>query len=354
MLTAPSTAPVRWSTRAGTPNPTAATSGAFSSRTVSTTAASSASCESSGVGRSSVRSTLPSPATQAREDLRPAEVDPDDARAGQGGGYPTSPDGAGREALPRLSRRSRQGQGPGRAPAPTKPRRARAATAKPPAGRGTNGGGPGWKRRLKLPPLRRPPWKRVIALGILVLFALVVVWAVTGYLAFRSGVYAANKRLEPGRAPRSRSRTGCCSRTRRRSCCSAPTPRRCAGAPGSGTPTRSCSCAPTRRTTGSSYLSIPRDLLRAGPGLGSAKINAAYQAGGAALAIRTIRDFTGLKINHVVIVDFAKLQGPDRRRGRDHGQRAGADPLEPLRLPVRTRRAASSGRAGASPRAGST
>ena len=44
-----------------------------------------------------------------------------------------------------------------------------------------------------------------------------------------------------------------------------------------------------------SYLSIPRDLLVPVAGLGNAKINAAYQAGGAPLAIRTIREYTGLE-----------------------------------------------------------
>jgi polyisoprenyl-teichoic acid--peptidoglycan teichoic acid transferase len=56
------------------------------------------------------------------------------------------------------------------------------------------------------------------------------------------------------------------------------------------------------------YLSIPRDLYVPVHGLGQAKINAAYQAGGAPLAIRTIREYTGLKINHVVIVDFSKFE----------------------------------------------
>ena len=52
------------------------------------------------------------------------------------------------------------------------------------------------------------------------------------------------------------------------------------------------------------YLSIPRDLLVAVPGVGNTKINAAYQAGGAALAIRTVHDFTGIPIDHALIVDF--------------------------------------------------
>ena len=43
------------------------------------------------------------------------------------------------------------------------------------------------------------------------------------------------------------------------------------------------------------YLSIPRDLLVAVPGLGNTKINASYQAGGAALAIKTVNEFTGVR-----------------------------------------------------------
>ena len=55
------------------------------------------------------------------------------------------------------------------------------------------------------------------------------------------------------------------------------------------------------------YLSIPRDLRVDIPGHGADKINAAYQIGGAALAIRTVRDFTGIPVNHVALVDFAEL-----------------------------------------------
>src|SRR5207244_2723844 len=40
------------------------------------------------------------------------------------------------------------------------------------------------------------------------------------------------------------------------------------------------------------------------PGHGPDRINAAFQLGGAALAIRTVREFTGLPLNHVVLVDF--------------------------------------------------
>jgi LCP family protein required for cell wall assembly len=56
------------------------------------------------------------------------------------------------------------------------------------------------------------------------------------------------------------------------------------------------------------YLSIPRDLRVPIPGHGDSKINAAFQIGGPALAIRTVRHFTGLPINHVVTVDFASFK----------------------------------------------
>jgi len=52
------------------------------------------------------------------------------------------------------------------------------------------------------------------------------------------------------------------------------------------------------------YLSIPRDLRVEIPGYGSNKINAAFQLGGPGLAMRTIRNLTGLQANHVALVDF--------------------------------------------------
>jgi LCP family protein required for cell wall assembly len=52
-------------------------------------------------------------------------------------------------------------------------------------------------------------------------------------------------------------------------------------------------------------LSIPRDTVADIPGHGVTKINAAYAYGGPALAIKTVEAFTGLKINHVIIVNLA-------------------------------------------------
>ncbi len=52
-------------------------------------------------------------------------------------------------------------------------------------------------------------------------------------------------------------------------------------------------------------LSIPRDTVADIPGHGQNKINAAYALGGPALTIKTVEAFTGLKINHVIIVNLA-------------------------------------------------
>ncbi len=53
-----------------------------------------------------------------------------------------------------------------------------------------------------------------------------------------------------------------------------------------------------------SRLSIARDTLVDIPGAGRQKINAAYSIGGTALAVQTIEQYTGIDINHVMIVSF--------------------------------------------------
>ncbi len=55
-------------------------------------------------------------------------------------------------------------------------------------------------------------------------------------------------------------------------------------------------------------LSLPRDLWVDIPGHGSGKINGAYGLGGASLVVETVREFTGIDINHYVEVDFVGFQ----------------------------------------------
>jgi LCP family protein required for cell wall assembly len=54
-------------------------------------------------------------------------------------------------------------------------------------------------------------------------------------------------------------------------------------------------------------LSIPRDTMADIPGVGLAKINAAYSYGGPGLAIRTVERFTGLQINHLIVINLANF-----------------------------------------------
>jgi LCP family protein required for cell wall assembly len=55
-------------------------------------------------------------------------------------------------------------------------------------------------------------------------------------------------------------------------------------------------------------LSIPRDTYAEIPGHETTKINAAFSFGGAALQIKTIEQFLGIKIDHVAIVDFTGFE----------------------------------------------
>jgi len=148
----------------------------------------------------------------------------------------------------------------------------------------------------------------VILIGVLVLLTLFVVWSVTGYLAVRGGVNAANKRVQPGTRAALAKQDGLLLSNGTTILLLGTDSGPQKGREGN----RHSDSIMLVRTDPShhriSYLSIPRDLYVPIPGVGTSKINAAYQAGGAPLAIRTIREFTGMPINHIVIVDFSKFE----------------------------------------------
>lgn len=80
-----------------------------------------------------------------------------------------------------------------------------------------------------------------------------------------------------------------------------------AGASTSG-PSRSDSIMLLRTGGGhAAKLSIPRDTMVPIPGHGTDKINAAFAYGGSELAIQTVKDFLGVKVNHVIEVDFTNF-----------------------------------------------
>ena len=151
---------------------------------------------------------------------------------------------------------------------------------------------------------RRPRWGRRIALTLLLLVLVVAGWGVASYLAFRDGVADANARLpkavESGLARQDGLLT------------SKPTVLLLLGTDGDRTAarsdaSRSDSILVVRTDPGRhrmAFLSIPRDLRVDVPGHGANKINAAFQLGGPALAMKTISALTGIKANHVLLVDF--------------------------------------------------
>ncbi len=175
--------------------------------------------------------------------------------------------------------------------------------------RGGDGNG---RRDYRGPGARRPAtgwrswgWKRWTLLTVLFLFLVLVVWIVVAYLSFRSGVKDANKRL--------------------------PESARLALQPDHGMMLSHSSnilLLGTDHSLNASrsgdqhsdsimllrtdpkhnrlyYLSIPRDLRVPDiPGHGPDKINAAFQIGGPRLAARTVHEYTGLEINHIVVVNF--------------------------------------------------
>ena len=157
---------------------------------------------------------------------------------------------------------------------------------------------------------RRFPWRRVLAVTLLLLVVLVAVWAVTSYLAFRKGVRAANERLEPAARAALVPQDGLLL--------SKPTVILLLGTDHAGriaarrSAHRSDSIQLVRtdpERNRLAFLSIPRDLRVPIPGHGFAKVNAAFQLGGPDLAIRTVREFTGVPVNHVAIVDFGDFKG---------------------------------------------
>lgn len=162
-------------------------------------------------------------------------------------------------------------------------------------------------------PRRRWSWRRRIGVTLLVLFVVLVIWAIAGYLSFRSGVAKANDRLQktsPGVERVLAPQNG--------ALISKPTTILMLGRDFANTDQRvtdnHSDSIMILRTDPShhrlAYLSIPRDLRVPIPGNGEQKINAAMQIGGPELVVRTIRDLTGstLQINHLMIVDFAQFK----------------------------------------------
>jgi LCP family protein required for cell wall assembly len=168
----------------------------------------------------------------------------------------------------------------------------------------TDGGGPG-KSGTRGRPKRRN-YRRWFAIALGVFLAWVTAWTLAGYFAFRDGVKAANARL-PNRVRAQLDDQGGLLLTHSTTILLLGTDT----GPGRRGIRHSDSIMLVRTDPDHhrvAYLSIPRDLRVEIPGYGANKINAAYQIGGAPLAVRTVRNLTGLPVNHVAIVDFAHFR----------------------------------------------
>jgi LCP family protein required for cell wall assembly len=156
---------------------------------------------------------------------------------------------------------------------------------------------------------RRRPARRWLRIGLVLLLVLVlasVVWAVLGYLAFRSGVKKANQRLD--------SRVDRVLAPQDGSMLSNPATVLVLGtdeAKRRSGPFRSDAIMLVRTDPDEhriALLSIPRDLRVEIPGHGLDKINAAFAYGGPTLAATTVKRLTGVPINHVIVMNFADFQ----------------------------------------------
>jgi LCP family protein required for cell wall assembly len=155
---------------------------------------------------------------------------------------------------------------------------------------------------------RKARWGLRIGLGVAVLFVVIVVWSIASWLSFSSGVADANKRLDPNAKLALAHQSGLLL--------SHSTTILMLGtdnaAIGGRTGDHHSDSILLLRTDPSHhrlyYLSIPRDIEVPIPGSSTQKINAAFQLGGPALAIRTIRQFTGVPVNHVMVVNFADFK----------------------------------------------
>jgi LCP family protein required for cell wall assembly len=170
-----------------------------------------------------------------------------------------------------------------------------------------DGGGPG-RQAVRRP--RRWSWRRRLFVLLLVLIVLLVACGVAGYFSVRSGVSAANKRLPASARTALKPQSGLML-SNASNILLLGTDHAENGQAGRSSDRHSDSMMLLRTDPGHhrlTFLSIPRDLRATIPGYGESKINAAMQLGGPKLAIETVSQFTGLPINHVVIVDFGAFQ----------------------------------------------
>jgi LCP family protein required for cell wall assembly len=177
-------------------------------------------------------------------------------------------------------------------------------------GGGRSGSGGSSGRQVVRRPRKSWTWRRWLPLALVALVLFVVVWGVLGYFSVRKGVDAANGRLQEGTTAPLTPQNGLML-SNASNILLLGTDHSDNGQPGRSSDRHSDSMMLLRTDPSRHrlvFLSIPRDLRASIPGYGESKINAAMQIGGPKLAISTVAAFTGLPINHVVVVDFGAFK----------------------------------------------
>jgi polyisoprenyl-teichoic acid--peptidoglycan teichoic acid transferase len=148
----------------------------------------------------------------------------------------------------------------------------------------------------------RRRWKRILAIGIPVCFLLFLGWLYLGYRSFSNEIAKANKRLNPATLAALQP-AGNIMTSSQISLIMGSDSRGASALSGA----RADSILLVRTDPSHhliSMLSIPRDLDVPIPGHSPDKINAAFAFGGPPLLIHTVDKFTGLGVNHMVLIDF--------------------------------------------------
>ena len=189
--------------------------------------------------------------------------------------------------------------GRSRAKLPTLPRPERRAKL--------DGSAPGEKKKKK-PRLKRRRYGRWFAILLALFLAWLTAWSLASYFSFRDGVKAANARLPKGVRKQLKDQGGLLL-THSTTILLFGTDH--ADVSGRNGLRHSDSIMLVRTDPDHHriyYLSVPRDLYVPIPGHGEQRINGAFQLGGPALAMATVRQLTGIDVNHVAIVDFARFE----------------------------------------------
>ena len=199
----------------------------------------------------------------------------------------------------------RGGRTKGRVPTVGRPEKS------PPRARGERDGrsryrGPGPKPTVRRP--RRIRWGRELTIALVLIVLFFVAWGVLGYLTFRNGVSAANKRL-PTTAKTVLAPDKGSLLSNPSSILLLGTDHSLASSRSGDRHSDSITLLRTDPDHGRLYyLSIPRDLRVEIPGYGASKINTAFQVGGPRLAARTVSAYTDIPVNHLVVVNFAEFK----------------------------------------------